>query len=305
MEKYWKRDELEKLDKPGLRKILEDRGQNTTGYREQLIRRIVEEVPLKLTVKPKTEKQPIGEREFSLLSDIPRDILFETLFKLDYEDVVKTCRTSTIFNKICQDERFWKDYAFRHNIKRENSDETWRITVKYHGKMSRFSSEINGRVLTGIVWILTKLPDNLYFRERNNGNVRDIPIPKEEYNKIVFRKVVYVAIPKLIEGNEEDPEGMFIIENYGQFKKWDSVFLDEPLPGEPQYVIKIKPNTTYGSTLKHVLNLIYKGIWGLPMSGTRPLSELIGNIRFLRIYFGGLQIPSKKENYYKLIMLNR
>ena len=41
MERNWRREELEKLQKPQLQDILRNREQSTTGYKEQLIKRIL------------------------------------------------------------------------------------------------------------------------------------------------------------------------------------------------------------------------------------------------------------------------
>jgi hypothetical protein len=305
MERKWRKGELENLSKPQLQDILRNRDQSTTGYKEKLIRRILEEVPLRLTVKPKRREEVTEERKFSLLADIPTDVLFETLFKLSYEDIVKICRTSTKFNRVCRDERFWQDYAKRHNIRKENPEETWKITVKYHNKMSRFSTPIKGKILKHLVWDLTTPPIDLNYEERVIGSTFVfIYLEQEEYDKILFRKTVSISIPKLVKSEKfEYEDDLYILEEYGNFRKGESVFLEFPDKTEPQHIIKIKPNTTYGSTLKHVLWSIYHGIWGLPLRENRDLHKLIGNIKSISFLLGFnyLELPSEGKDYHKLI----
>lgn len=138
MERDWRRDDLEKLDKPALQKILRNRNQSTTGYREQLIKRILGEIPPKSSrisstinrsrqvsstesekssLIPGSTAEPLNTG--SSLTNLPYDVLLLPFYNLTYHQIIARCRTSQKFNKICNDERFWKEYAERHGIKRK------------------------------------------------------------------------------------------------------------------------------------------------------------------------------------------
>ncbi len=149
MERDWRRDDLEKLDKPALQKILRNRNQSATGYREQLIKRILGEIPPKPTRISSTSNRsrqvsstesekssliPVPTVEpsntGSSLTNLPYDVLLLPFYNLTYHQIIARCRTSQKFNKICNDERFWKEYAERHGIKKENPIDTWKDVVK-------------------------------------------------------------------------------------------------------------------------------------------------------------------------------
>jgi hypothetical protein len=309
MERRWRRNELERMSKPELQQILRNIGQSTTGYKAQLIKRILGESRPEYTRKTLSERETEPQsrytkpeiRQESPLTQIPKDVLLETLYKSDYEGIVKLCRTSQQFNKICEDDKFWENYAKRNNIGRDSLFPRggWKEAVKYYGKISRFSIPMYGRILGNINWIMIEYPDNLEYDPdygSDFGGHDFIPIPKEEYNKIILKGPVKVAIPHLEKGEDT----MEILQNYGKFKKGDEVMMEEPWVDEKQYIIEIKPNTNYGSTLIHVLDSIYRGIWGLPENENRDLEDLIDNVYMPHPYFEGLYVPELRENFWKL-----
>jgi hypothetical protein len=85
-------------------------------------------------------------------------------------------------------------------------------------------------------------------------------ISKKDFDKVIFEDKVRIAIPQLIVAR--NGSDWLILKKYGKFKEGDVVFMDEPLCNEEQNIIEIRPNTECGSTLGHVLDLIYRGIWG-------------------------------------------
>lgn len=169
--------------------------------------------------------------------------------------------------------------------------------------MSKFTKVSHGKILNNINWFLVHPPIHLDYLERNpeNGRTDYNHISEDEYKKIVFKEPVNIGIPKLIKEKGEDLDGMRILKDYGIFKKGDLVIVDEPWEDDPQYILEVIPNTTYGSTLRHVLDSIYRGIWGLPSDEKRPITELISNVDIPHGYFEGLKLPTKDQDYYILI----
>jgi hypothetical protein len=313
MEKVWKRSELEKMTKPELQKILIIKGQNATGFKEQLIKRILGESRPEYTrksTKPEGKSQlPIEPpREIvrkSELELLPYDVQLLPLYKLNYEDIANICRSSKTLNRVCKDERFWKEYADKNNINKTNPQDTWKETVKYYGKMTRFSGEY---ILQDINWHMYEDPkEKLEYFDKEKEEF--IPLTKEEYNQIVFKKPVKVFIPKLVVVRNFRNSSR-ILQDYGKFKKGQEVAIEENWEPRSDNVIEVKPNTTYGITVIHLLDSIYRGIWGLPKNENRPLNTLIKDPHFLmgHPYFGGLyiyknpyvRIPPEFRNIYKV-----
>ena len=301
MDRPWKREELEKMSIEELRNILKNRGQVSSGYKAKLIEKILGNKPVKVARKPKIEI-----KQEAPIANIPRDVLLITLYGLDYDSVVRTCRTSKQLNRVCEDERFWQEYAKRNNLKKFDPNDTWKITAQKASKeLSSFATPIRGKILGAVHWILTEDPNKgLTFdtsHGSNFGGDEDYPLSDKQYNEIIFRGPVKVSIPYLTNEESEDERAkMIVTESFGKFKEGDEVYVEEPWADEDQYIIEIKPNTKYGSTLRHVIDSIYRGIWGLPKNEKRQLSDLIDDIYIPHAYFEGLGLPQKEEDFYTL-----
>jgi len=140
MERNWRREELEKLQKPQLQDILRNRDQSTTGYKEQLIKRILGESPPKasrslsrtvtLMTKPILNQQDLKKLEATstasgsfekhsllkpsvdllTLESLPLDTQKKVALNLPYETVISFCKVSKKLKRICDDVYFWRDY---------------------------------------------------------------------------------------------------------------------------------------------------------------------------------------------------
>jgi hypothetical protein len=110
--------------------------------------------------------------------------------------------------------------------------------------------------LAEIEWQLTDIP-----------TAKGIGIPPKDLSKILFREPITIAIPY-----------------FDEEKGWFEVNRSK--------VIQITPDTPVGSTLKHVLNSIYKGMWG-----SRPkenIETVLNDESGTKFYFTGIQPPRDK-----------
>ena len=314
MERSWRLDELEQMSLDNLKTILRNSDQSTTGYKQKLISRILGEIPPKSSRNSTKKTTSISLRsESPNLLDLPYDVLLLSFLNLTYPQIIAKCRTSQKFNKICNDEKFWKQYAEKHHIKKENSTDTWRETIKYNGKMSRLVNLEDRQVLSEINWRIYENPSN---RLRYSVDDKTIPIPQDEYNKIVFKRSIKVLIPKLVKiqnsqvSTKNSQVSTKILRDYGLFKKGNDVRVDETWTPDNSNVIEVIPDTNYGITLERLFDSLYRGIWGLPKNESRPLEELVKYPRLIvgHPYFEGLYIyenpyivwPSGLGKIYKI-----
>lgn len=306
MDRPWKREELEAKSKSDLQNILKNKGQSTTGYKEQLIKRILGESRPKISrninrsTEPKStiiNPEPIKPPKEKLnLERLPYDVELLYLYELDYDDIVRTCRASKTLNRACRDERFWENYANKHNIEKKDKNDTWKEAVKRIGMKSEFIVPVNGEILTGIYWNIIHYPSvRSIFEIRKGKNFRSL-LTEEQLEKIVFENPVTLYTPHLESFIKED-KGFKLLKPYGRFLYWHkSVAMRDPKDLGHDYItgrVHIIPNTKYGSTLKHVLKSIYNVIWGLTGDEKRSLHELIENPPS-HYYFDGISLVDKK-----------
>jgi hypothetical protein len=53
------------------------------------------------------------------MNDLPVELIYQIALYLRINDILQKCRTSKVFNDICKDRVFWRDYARIHNINTE------------------------------------------------------------------------------------------------------------------------------------------------------------------------------------------
>jgi hypothetical protein len=279
MERQWRRDELERMSKPELENILRNRGQSTVGFKAKLIQRILGEGPPKMS-NPRKEEPKLSLEE-----------RINNLRRLDYDEVIEECRKFKELENVCDDEKFWEAYAkaFR-NIKKSNPNETWKEAAKRESKFSLFKGAF-GKNIDNIVWDMVNKPLAKNIKYVPVGHRQNpLPFPVKEFDKILFEKPITVKFTGII----KKPQGYKILKSYGEFDEGDLVNLSD----ENELEMIIEPNTPEGSTVRHILDSVYRAVWDLPENENRDIRELIEDADKIlsEPIFGG--IMSDDGEYY-------
>ncbi len=75
-------------------------------------------------ISRKTSKD-ISSKDISYFDNLPRDALAYILLKLNYDEIAKRCKLSKKINSLCNDERFWRQYAENRNLKKDRESDTY------------------------------------------------------------------------------------------------------------------------------------------------------------------------------------
>ncbi len=183
----------------------------------------------------------ISSKDISYFDNLPRDALILVLLELPYAEIAKKCKLSKKVNSLCNDERFWRQYAENKGLVKDRESDTWKQTaiINYLG---RYYPNKDGYLLSEIQWTIDSAPYDLYrfIDALDNEDLHDstgvIPLDARDYQKIVFRDPVKIVLP-FFPGESED----------------DS----------PDIVLTLIPNTPVGSTLEHTFDQVYRKMYGL------------------------------------------
>lgn len=324
MERNYTKEELSKFKIPQLKDILRNRKLKVSGKKQELIDRILaDQGPEVEELTEKVEELSIQD-PFALLA-LPKDVQRETLLKLNYKDIAKMCSTNKELSNICQDDRFWQAFAERRELKKDLPTDTWKQTaiLDYLGK-ENYSDPNKNYILGKISWDISVMPKNTPNEDRldieknrwnkygilSGGNLPPLPpemvgiaisyfdenldkmvlLSEKDLKKIVFRGPVKIGVPFYDEIRNE-----WIVDEYEYIEKYDyeiNVFI-------------LQPNTPVGSTVGHVLEQIYRHMFGFKANEPlKSIAEISANPDFYvsHSYFEGLEKPSQNRDYYEILL---
>lgn len=344
MERQWRRDELEAMKIEELRNLVKNRGLSTTGHKAKLIQillgekqgkqaRIIKEKETPRSEPENRESEPIRKEpeiptikpkiipKDTTLQDLPYEIMIEPFYKLSVKEILHSCRTSQKIDEICNDEKFWKEYARRNNIKKTDEKDTWKNIVMSTEKIYA-KGEDDKYILHRILWEVNQMP--VIFE---NGKWKSLIewLSNEEANKVIFptspssqglKPPVTLYSPKIsiASGKFPAPVNTFKVKKgwtkQGGIPTNALLYLPETMDSYPPLSeIKIIPDTPYGSTVGNVLNSIYRHIWKL--NGTPQNTDINEFISFkgrdwkhIPLNFIGIEKPSESnQNKYTVDIL--
>lgn len=292
MDRNYREDELNSLKIQQLKDIAKNRGLKSSGLKYKLVQRILQnQVTSQPNLSAQKTSSSVGQKikslrsekesnpksiiqESSLLS-LPKDVQKEALLKLDYPEIIKICKTSKQLGEICNDERFWKLYCENRKLTKNLPTDTWKQTaiLSYLGK-DNYDDE--DRFLGNLSWDISVIPKNTPGQDRPDIEINRknksppgvsptpnlpkelqgiavaeiwwdslIPLTAKDFRKIVFRGPVEIEVP-----------------DYSIIRR-ESIESESDLKMPESKVFTLHPDTPVGSTLGHVLEEIYRHIYGL------------------------------------------
>ncbi len=226
------------------------------------------------------EKRTPSIKDISYFDNLPRDALILVLLELPYAEIAKRCKLSKKVNSLCNDERFWRQYAENRNLQKDRESDTWKQTaiINYLG---RYYPNKDGHILSEIQWTIETAPYDLYRfidaldDEELDDNTGIIHLDNKDYQKIVFRDPVKIVLP-FFPGESED----------------DS----------PDIVLTLIPDTPVGSTLEHTLDQVYRKMYGLTKNEDLVnAKEILGeDFQTGHPYFEGFSKRRRTDGAYEI-----
>jgi hypothetical protein len=210
---------------------------------------------------------------------LPKDILYTIVEILIPHQIITRCSISKMFNKLCKDKQFWKFYANTKYIPKLNYDTLLNIVlISYIVVMDD--------ILEYITWLtpdlLNKAEKQIEYDRIEDDNSEDSieydteRLTDSDWNKIIFNNPVKLSVP-------------------------DYTFLNTN-PSTREYGYKkiiLYPDKEYGSTLRHVLEQIYRNMNGLSTTDNLiPSNKLYGkNVRIRHNFFEGLKYDTETDTF--------
>ncbi len=214
----------------------------------------------------RSKNLPARSRPAGKFNNLPPDIIRLLLVCLDFCDIYSFFRMSKKYYRLSDDESFWKSYSITRELPVSLKDQAL-LDYLGHFKDNRLVIDDSGDT---IEWLTSQSP-SINSVDINRTEYRDF-ISERDLKEIFFRKEVTMQVP--YRGRPEKLQKNAKRDKLDRRKK---IFI-------------LKPNTSVGSTLKHVFNEIYKNMYNLKDD------EISKDLETL-----GIQLSDKEKLEYGLI----
>ena len=295
MDTNYTEEDLNVFTIPDLREILRARGLKVSGKKADLIERILtsQDIPEIYTKKGKTELpvRIIGPTK----EEYPRPKGEEYPRPKGEGKIYKKEITSSFPSIISAPVEPPTDLSSPLSSPINSTSSSPRLPVYEVIPDSTFikTTDAPNIILGDISWDLNDAPktgnkDILMGQklERNSSRLGYIggktlyELPKKELDNIIFHNLVAIRVPQL----NKDEDGKY--------------FLDE----DDLKTFTLKPDTPSGSTLKHVLDSIYRQMFKIPPNKSlKDVKDIYGSVYIEYPFFEGLTKPTISSPSYKLL----